>query len=618
MVPPNITDSLDRSHVAPEPQPDWPEAIQSWGLAWKIHIYGFGALYIVLFLSTVYFMIKLRKRLLPQPYVLGIAAMTVLMSLCRIVYLLVDPYQSCDFLPPLLVRMLNSLVYPCLVSMFTLLHVIIVQITKMNPNKTSAVKKHRMLCISISSYFLCTAAITTTVSLNVRLKFLLLFSQGVFISWGLVVCFSFVYNGFKVSQFTSEANRALKEFTLYTKIRKEAIRSGKPRDLALHRVTKPRMRDEAEMMPMELEPSCESAGDSSDSMSFFNDAFGENEKCQIVIRSNEAGWDEGHVANAKDESAQVGKRNGSLVANAPGHPTRESDSNWESDGRSDSPSPSAHADSDRQHSAKRYKSSSTRRRPRRDPSRDEPVSSHQHRYLIRKKPLSVLASYFKTNGVLHAKEPSVCPWQSTETLFCHTNRAFDVGSCQSNINNLEADPIAENIPFVEVANDLSTTDTVHAGTHNDPLPTVSQQVDAGDGGYMADTEPNSPKPKPCKTRRGRPKPPSSLPLDVESQQGSPRHVPYPLPLNDGSMGLYRILQGRILSQVHKFVYIATLFVFITCVMKLYAMFGVYGVLTKDTEAEVWPWFVFNTCARYTIHVFLFQITLDSHRTYFHI
>ena len=119
-------------------------------------------------------------------------------------------------------------------------------------------------------------------------------------------------------------------------------------------------------------------------------------------------------------------------------------------------------------------------------------------------------------------------------------------------------------------------------------------------GYMADTEYNSPKLRRKNKRK------LSVLDDPEEDGGgdgpgggsnSPAHCPYPLPMRDNSLGLYRIRQGRVLRKVLKVTYLCTLFAFICCVLQLYAMFGVYGVLSNETTAQPWPWYVFMTCSR---------------------
>ena len=128
-----------------------------------------------------------------------------------------------------------------------------------------------------------------------------------------------------------------------------------------------------------------------------------------------------------------------------------------------------------------------------------------------------------------------------------------------------------------------------------------------ESGYMADTELNSPKMHKSRLEYGKQRKRknvcNNVDLDDEcdseniDDNSSPKHEPYPLKISDGTVSLYRIRQGKTLHKALRITYFTTLLGFICCILQLYAMFGVYGVLGSDQKVEPWPWFLYHLIMR---------------------
>ncbi|RDD44155.1 Zonadhesin [Trichoplax sp. H2] len=102
-----------------EPTPAWTEAIPQWGAAWPIHIYFFGAIFILIALFALYSLVKPRKR---KFKVIGMLFNRLVLfflfvfATTRAICLLVDPYHSKGIMPPLLYNIIWALGSPCLIS----------------------------------------------------------------------------------------------------------------------------------------------------------------------------------------------------------------------------------------------------------------------------------------------------------------------------------------------------------------------------------------------------------------------------------------------------------------------------------------------------------------------
>ncbi|XP_012940823.2 serine-rich adhesin for platelets [Aplysia californica] len=64
-----------------------------------------------------------------------------------------------------------------------------------------------------------------------------------------------------------------------------------------------------------------------------------------------------------------------------------------------------------------------------------------------------------------------------------------------------------------------------------------------------------------------------------------------------SLGLYRIRQSKMVQRAVHLTYLVTFLFLFACLLQLYTVFGVYGVLTTVPRPDPWPWLIFHTIFR---------------------
>ena len=551
----------------PEPVPDWYTAHQKWSLGWQMHTYGFGVCYALLSLYCIIVLVHLRRRLRIQQYILIINGILLILSVCRAVYLFLDPYESVGVLPVPLLRVMYGVPYPCLTSSFSLVQMVVMRITKvrMGPQKFH---NYRVLAAVITTHFTVVIVIDITVAYKNGLRLLILICQSIFTTWGLVLCFSFVYNGFKVAQFTNEANKALKQLITYWKVKQETLKNGNRKELALHRINKPKIRTDFEERWIAEEGHSSDADCSSESLSFYNEAHLEfTEDALAKIYENRLKKFKKNRANIKDKFGSP--------SNLRLTPTTNLDLDFSSDSGNIPETPST------------YGPVSTEERY---------LTPNEDMFMVSTQTSSVLdmtqgQGQGQGHGHSHGHFNNRLP-QGSLNLHAYINPAFDTylnGRTKHALRLVPTPHLQMEENQLKDQSDCTTTTLCAIESEDHSHVTLQTQ----ESGYMADTEYSSPKPV---KKKGKSSSRRNDLVDIEVD-GSPTHEPYPLPASDGTLGLYRIRQGRMLRKVLRVTYLTTLCGFVCCVLQLYAMFGVYGVLSNEIPAEPWPWLVFQSAIR---------------------
>lgn len=100
---------------------DWNSALATWGFAWEAHIYGLGAVFAAFGLISVVCLLGLPLRCPPgSPFFTLLHFFLLSFAGIQAFCLLYDPYNHQDRLPPLVSLLLSELIFPCLISAFTL------------------------------------------------------------------------------------------------------------------------------------------------------------------------------------------------------------------------------------------------------------------------------------------------------------------------------------------------------------------------------------------------------------------------------------------------------------------------------------------------------------------
>lgn len=465
-----------------EPHPDWSLAHDQWSAAWPVHIYGLGSLFVLLAVYALLILAVLSRR---HPLLAYTALAIFALGASRGFVMLVDPYASANRLPLAMVLVLQAATSPCLIAIFTLLELSIM----MRVRQPTERNIQRFLIGLLLAHLALVACIYVVVAVHPQLKLLVLLSQAIFITWGLVLCFVFVYNAFKITQFSHETTRVLHQIATYSRVKK-SVQGG--RHLALHRIRKPRIRKSStEVYPLSGEEEGEESEHSSEeSLCFFNEAHFELNEAQLEAACRQ---------HLQQQNIQPNSSNG--------------DSSCSSN------------------------NNSKRKRSHHESATEQ------------------LKSKRCIRDTLHSIGPSRDGYHSLANPT--TLVLSDQQACKPDDDDAEKD---------EEDKEQDEEDESHEG-------------------YMADTD------SPKSNRKHKNAAENETP-------GSPSLGPYPLPAKDNSLGLWRIRRGRVLREVLKLTYTCTFFAFLCCVLQLYAMFGVYGVLSNETVSQPWPWLSFMSLSRW--------------------
>ena len=532
----NDTGQSFATYPRPEPRPDWSVAKRHWSWTWQLHTYGFALLFLLLGAYVLVITWHIRKRLRVQHHVL--ALMVVLLVLCasRSLYLLLDPYESKRCVPVAIERVLYDVVFPCLTSSFSLIQVVFMRVTRSSGGHRK-LRRYRLLGAVITSHFTIVVVVDVTVAYRPSLKLLALLCQSIYVIANIVLCFSFVYNGLKVAQFTDEANRALKQLIAYGRLRRSVMQQGNRREMALHRISKPRIRPISEMQMPASDDASDSASTSSSGgdVVYLNGArlvFGDEHMAR-TYRNN------GHNGSMPGTNALFAHLN--LISSPSPLRTRiATDSFYEV---SDS---------------------------------DSDLTSKEDNNLT------------EATTVTDISQRNSCS-SMTRLVASQTGQRL--------LPNGDGVRASSDNSYVNGALQCHA-DTEHAGgdhVYSTCYVIPSDVTPLPESGYVADNEYSSPKAK-TKTKKSKSKDTTAV-RDDTTNMGSPVREPFTLPSSDGSFGLHRIRQGSVLRTALRITYVTTAFSCVSAVLQTYAMFGVYGVLSNEHVAEPWPWYAYQTCMR---------------------
>ena len=531
----NHTAQSFATYPLPEPRPDWPVAKRHWSWTWQVHTYGFALLFLLLGAYVLVITWHIRKRLRVQHQVLALMVVLLIFCASRSLYLLLDPYESKRCVPVAVERVLYDIVFPCLTSSFSLIQVVFMRVTRSSVGHRK-LRRYRLLGAVITSHFTIVVVVDVTVAYRPSLKLLALLCQSIYVVANIVLCFSFVYNGLKVAQFTDEANRALKQLIAYGRLRRSVMQQGNRHEMALHRISKPRIRPISEMHL----PTSDDASDTASTSSSGGDVVYLNGARLVfggehAVRTYRNNCDNGSMPGTNALIAHL-----NLIASPT--PLRASIA-------ADSFNEISDSDSD---VTSKEDNTLTEATTVTDISQRNSCSSMSR--LVTSQTGQLL-----TNG---------------NTVRATSDNSYVNGALQLHADaEQECDHVQYATCYV-IASDMT------------PLP---------DSGYVADNEYSSPKTQ-TKTRKSKSKDATSV-RDDTTNMGSPVRQLFTLPSSDGSFGLHRIRQGSVLRTALRITYVTTAFSCVSAVLQTYAMFGVYGVLSNEHVAEPWPWYAYQTCMR---------------------
>lgn len=226
----------------PEPIPDWQQGIAQWSWGWDLHIYGMALLFYGLAILCVTILLRIRRRVRYQRINAFSLFLIFLIGIFRGVCLIVDPYYYPKNFPLLLSRLLFQVVFSGLTTVFSLVQMSILRATKLDVGPNKLQNLHFLIMVN-SSHLVLVFFVETVVVYYHKAKVLLLFSHGFFIIWAIFLCVSFIYSGFKLTHYTNETKRAMKELSSYSLAKKRSRSSESfPQATSIQRLTKPKIR----------------------------------------------------------------------------------------------------------------------------------------------------------------------------------------------------------------------------------------------------------------------------------------------------------------------------------------------------------------------------------------
>ncbi|XP_055864807.1 uncharacterized protein LOC106077515 [Biomphalaria glabrata] len=203
------------------PLPDWPTAIEKWGVWWDLHVYGFSVLFILLTLVSCGVFLRFRSRVQKFKIVFNTLIFLATSGVLRAVFMLVDPYGCKGQMATLVIGILTQSVYPLFCACYGLTQVMLLRITKVDVGN-SKVRSLSWLMGCTLTYLFLVVVIESLVSFERSLKLLLLVDSGCFIAWSLYLGITFICSGFRLSQYADEAKRARKELNAFNSHRRSA------------------------------------------------------------------------------------------------------------------------------------------------------------------------------------------------------------------------------------------------------------------------------------------------------------------------------------------------------------------------------------------------------------
>ena len=544
--------------VFAEPTPKWDTAIYAWGAFWQLHTYVFGLCFVGIAAIMLITVFKLYSKCTNHKYVVCLNSMLLICGMCRGLYLIIDPYGSRLVLPVTFSFVLFGIGQPCLTSAFSLLQWAFMRVTqvKLGPCEFPS---YRALSVFIVFHFLLVISVDLLVAMFPPLRLLLVLTETLFILWGFVLCGIFVFKGFKITQFTSETQKALKQLSKYNQYKHET--EEKRKELRVRRVKRPRIRvtnddDDTYSLPTDTTSGC---SDSSDSCRMTH-MGGHERKPHVKPRLDVGARDE----VAEETTLLPAPTNGDVRNNnLEVIMTHDTITVLETYGRHDS-------------AASSLNGGANDLRPFCDLAVTDTERSSLGSGSGSGSVFTVDDFAQQCNRLRRCDESyngsGTCPGDSPPPPVLPI-RDERVDSGEDDDDDEEGEVLIHGYSDSTNAFEMKRTDD------DEPRDSMFEM------GYMADTEPGSPARK----------------LDNASDESrywpdQAKTLMSPDP-SYATISFHRIRQGRVLHKLVKVTYLTTMFQFVLCILQLYAMFGIYGVLAKQHRVEPWPWLTFHSCFR---------------------
>ncbi|XP_045584713.2 uncharacterized protein [Procambarus clarkii] len=193
----NTTVGVMASDGGRESRRGWQSIRQELQWAFPVHIYGFACLFFMLAFYTFFSILNLRSQISNRPFMSTINVFLCVLGVTRAACFLIDPYTLGQVMPGFLGSVMWDVGYPCILSAFSLIQLAFSQLTQVK-FRPETLRRKSALSLVITTHFALVLVSDIVTAFESHLQVLRWAVQTVFLSWGLVLCVTFLYGGSRI------------------------------------------------------------------------------------------------------------------------------------------------------------------------------------------------------------------------------------------------------------------------------------------------------------------------------------------------------------------------------------------------------------------------------------
>ncbi|XP_066961086.1 uncharacterized protein [Macrobrachium rosenbergii] len=176
------------------PDESWQSIREELQWAFPVHIYGFSCLFFMLAFYTFFSILNLRSQISSRPFMSTINVFLCVLGVTRAACFLIEPYTSGQVMPGFLGSFMWDVGFPCILSAFSLIQLAFSQLTQVK-FRPEWLRRKSALSLLITSHFALVFGSDIATAFENHLQVVRWIVQSVFLSWGLVLCVTFLYGG---------------------------------------------------------------------------------------------------------------------------------------------------------------------------------------------------------------------------------------------------------------------------------------------------------------------------------------------------------------------------------------------------------------------------------------
>ncbi|XP_069952720.1 uncharacterized protein [Cherax quadricarinatus] len=183
--------------VGVEGEHGWTHIRRQLHWAFPVHIYGFACLFFMLAFYTFFSILNLRSQISNRPFMSTINVFLCVLGVTRAACFLIDPYTLGQVMPGFLGSVMWDVGYPCILSAFSLIQLAFSQLTQVK-FRPETLRRKSALSLVITTHFALVLGSDIVTAFESHLQVVRWAVQTIFLSWGLVLCVTFLYGGARI------------------------------------------------------------------------------------------------------------------------------------------------------------------------------------------------------------------------------------------------------------------------------------------------------------------------------------------------------------------------------------------------------------------------------------